>query len=218
MLFRSVLLVLGAYEPSVWNIRWTPETRIVGVFVSGYHHQAVAGIPRSMPVFIGGYDDKTSCGYFYVTREKTGEIDRLLQNVFGKTASSYYLASNGELNIGNSFGLPTTQSNDTKAENYRDTSAPLAGLAGLDELVKQGKMRLAKAEDYSNGVKSNFSAEIFSSPLPPRLNHLRGYVVLAKMKYPTDLYGANSTTFIVPKGVPVPEGNPGHSRVIDLNK
>ncbi|TNF56120.1 MAG: DUF2339 domain-containing protein, partial [Burkholderiales bacterium] len=40
---RPVVLVLGAYEPSVWQIRRNAGTRIVGVFVTGYHRQAVAG-------------------------------------------------------------------------------------------------------------------------------------------------------------------------------
>jgi len=31
---KNVALALGAYEPTVWNIRWTPDTKIVGVYVA----------------------------------------------------------------------------------------------------------------------------------------------------------------------------------------
>lgn len=44
-----------------------------------------------------------------------------------------------------------------------------------------------------------------------------GYVVLKPMRIPAGLYGAHSATFIVPRGVARPEGNPGHSRILDYN-
>jgi len=31
-----VVLMLGAYEPTVWNIGWTQGTQIVAVMASGY--------------------------------------------------------------------------------------------------------------------------------------------------------------------------------------
>ena len=34
-----VVLMLGSYEPTVWNIGWSPGTRILAVLVSGYHAQ-----------------------------------------------------------------------------------------------------------------------------------------------------------------------------------
>src|ERR1051326_7344533 len=39
-------------------------------------------------------------------------------------------------------------------------------------------------------------------------------VVRAPMRYPADLFGASSMRFLVPRGVPVPEGDPGHSCVM----
>lgn len=40
------------------------------------------------------------------------------------------------------------------------------------------------------------------------------YVVRKAMTFPAGLHGANSATFIVPRGVPVPGGDPGHSCVL----
>ena len=36
---QPVALLLGAYEPTIWNISWTEGTRIVAVLVSGYHRK-----------------------------------------------------------------------------------------------------------------------------------------------------------------------------------
>jgi hypothetical protein len=41
--------------------------------------------------------------------------------------------------------------------------------------------------------------------------------VLKPMQFPAGLYGAHSATFFVPKGVPLPTGNAGHSAVLDFN-
>lgn len=34
---KPVVLMLGAYEPNIWNIGWSEGTRILAVLASGYH-------------------------------------------------------------------------------------------------------------------------------------------------------------------------------------
>src|ERR1051326_7344532 len=63
----------------------------------------------------------------------------------------------------------------------------LPGEAGLLQLLEEGKLE------------------------PGRNGEL---VVRAPMRYPADLFGASSMRFLVPRGVPVPEGDPGHSCVM----
>ena len=41
---QPVVLILGAYEPTIWNIGWSKGTTILAVLVSGYHRQALAGL------------------------------------------------------------------------------------------------------------------------------------------------------------------------------
>ncbi len=40
-----------------------------------------------------------------------------------------------------------------------------------------------------------------------------GWKVKAKMRFPSGLHGGHSTKFFVPKGIPIPDGDPGHSCV-----
>jgi hypothetical protein len=46
----------------------------------------------------------------------------------------------------------------------------------------------------------------------------RGYsgvqVVRQKIRFPPGLYGAHSVTFLIMKGAPYPDGDPGHSCVV----
>lgn len=45
-------------------------------------------------------------------------------------------------------------------------------------------------------------------------NSLGEYIVRDKIRFPAGLYGAHSVTFLVMKGAPYPDGDPGHSCVI----
>jgi uncharacterized membrane protein len=223
---RDIVLALGAYEPSVWNIRWTPQTRIVGVYVSGYHRQAIAGLDPDIPVLNSSYDNRGTCGYFYMARDNAAKADIQVQRIFGRPAMAYYIASNGQLEIGRPLnGASTTQSNRLTVKSFRDHESPLTGEAGLEQLMREGKLRPARRDDMLAWEEMRR----LTSGQPP-LNivdrqppHEAGrilrntYVVLSPMRFPAGLYGAHSATFIVPRGIPLPEGDPGHSRVLDIN-
>lgn len=50
-----------------------------------------------------------------------------------------------------------------------------------------------------------------------RRTGLDTYVVQKKIRFPAGLHGANSATFVMPRGVPAPDGDPGHSCVVTEN-
>lgn len=56
-----VALMLGASNPTIWNISWTDETKITAVFVNGYYRQRVAGLKNSTPLLISTYEDNGPC-------------------------------------------------------------------------------------------------------------------------------------------------------------
>lgn len=41
-----------------------------------------------------------------------------------------------------------------------------------------------------------------------------GYRIIKKMRFPAGLNGGHSVRFMLAKGVPMPEGSPGHSEVL----
>jgi uncharacterized membrane protein len=223
---KNVVLVLGAYEPSVWNVQRSAGTKIVGVMLSGYHRQALAGVASSVPVLQSSYSMGAPCGYFYMTRENAIKADQVVRRVFGRSASSYYIANDGRIDLGEpaTSASAFSQSSETTVDSYRDKNAPLSGKAGLAQLVAEGKLRIATDADFEA-----FRVEWRKRQNPSGLNvvtgssarrsgaRYEGYVVLAPMQFPASLTGANSTTFIIAKGVPRPSGKEGHSTVLDLN-
>jgi hypothetical protein len=225
---KPVVLMLGAYEPTIWNIGWSRGTKVVAVLVSGYHRQAVAGLEKNTPMLNSSYDNRGTCGYFYVTSDNLGPLNPLARKLFGRAVDLVYPATNGKVVVGEPLGegISLVTSSETPPESFHDKSAPMAGPAGVEDAVSKGLLRkatVADAEAWAEAVAQNSpkrdvppvaGADAAKRPRPAFYN---GYVVLKAFTYPAGLYGGNSVTFIIPKGVPKPDGNPGHSAVYDFN-
>jgi uncharacterized protein YecT (DUF1311 family) len=224
-----VVLMLGAYEPTIWNIKWSEATRIVAVVASGYHRQAIAGLDPAIPTLNSSYDNKGPCGYFYVGENDLGKINPMSRRFFGQAVDLVYLAKQGKLSVGEPLppGVKLITSSATPPESFHDKAAPMAGPAGLEDAVKKGLLRKASKVDVDAWV----NAVIASTPVldvpsiagvgrskPQRPDLHNAYVVLKTFTYPAGLYGGNLATFFIPKGIPLPTGNPGHSIVYDFNR
>ncbi len=225
---KPVVLMLGAYEPTIWNVGWTPKTRIAAVLVGGYHRQAVAGLERSTPLLNSSYDNKGPCGYFYVTPDSLEKLNPLARRVFGRAVDMVFPATKGKVVIGEPLakGTALVTSGAITPESFHDRNAPLAGPAGLEDAVRKGLLRKATAADadaWSEAVLQNMPQRDLPPvagqgvPRPPKPSLVNGYVVLKRFTYPSGLYGGNLATFLIPKGMTKPEGNPGHSSVYDFN-
>lgn len=225
---KPIVLLLGAYEPTIWNIGWSEKTNILAVYVSGYHRQVVAGLEKTTPVLVSTYDNRSPCGYFYVTQDNPGPLNPLSKRIVGRPVDMVFPAKNGKVVIGDPVSAETrlVTSRHVTPESYHDKSAPIAGPAGLVDAVNKGLLRKATAADaeaWSDAVLQNAPQRDIPPvagqgiPRPPKPPIYNAYVVLKPFVYPSGLYGGNSATFLIPKGVPKPEGNPGHSAVYDFN-
>ena len=225
---KPVVLMLGAYEPTIWNISWTRNSYIAAIVLSGYHHQVAAGVPKDVPVMTATYDNKNPCGYFYSSSEGNEKINPLARRLFGRPVALFYPVKDGRVTIGDPVadmtGLLTAR--DNPPEQHFDQTAPLAGMAGLEDGLKRGLLRRATQQDADEWFAADAAATPArdeppvaggKEPKSPRISPHEAYVVLGPFRYPAGLYGGNSATFFVPKGVPAPSGNPGHSAVYDFN-
>lgn len=225
---KAVVLMLGAYEPTIWNIGWAPQTRIVAVLVGGYHRQAVAGLEQGTPLLNSSYDNKGPCGYFYVTPDNLAPLNPLAKRVFGRGVDMVFPATNGKVVIGEPLatGTALVTSGAITPDSFHDKTARIAGPAGIEDAVRKGLLRKATAADaeaWSEAVLQNTPNRDLPPvagqgvPRPPKPSLFNAYVVLKPFTYPSGLYGGNSATFLIPKGMPKPEGNSGHSSVYDFN-
>lgn len=225
---KPVVLMLGAYEPTIWNIGWSTGTNILAVLVSGYHRQAVAGLEKDTPLLNSSYDNRGSCGYFYVSNDNLTALNPMARRVFGRSVDMVFPAEKGRVVIGEPLRADTdlVTSPDVSPASFHDKDAPVAGPAGLEDAVRKGYLRKATAEDADAWVDALMQNQpqrdvppVAGKDIskPPRPHMHNAYVVLKPFTYPAGLYGGNSATFLIPKGVPRPDGNPGHSAVYDFN-
>lgn len=221
-----VVLMLGSYEPTVWNIGWSSGTRILAVLVSGYHRQVVTGLPAGVPTMVSTYDNKGACGYYYVTAEKAGTLNPVARRVFGRPIDMVFPAREGRVVIGSPLTASTALITDQSAkppQSFRTPDSQQAGPAGLEYAVSQGLLRRASQADADAWLAARAARAV--ADIPPiaggrpagRITMHNGYVVQKAFVFPAGLYGAHSATFFVPKGVPRPTGNAGHSSVYDFN-
>lgn len=224
---RPVVLVLTAYDPTVWRVGWTAKTRLVGVVVSGYHGQALIGIDKQTPRVISSYRKKGSFDYFLahdasprllamndtVKRLVGREIDRFENK---PTGGVFYVGERPN------DATEVIYSDDLKVADYDDAPKvapgqpkPLpAGEKGLAQLVLEGKLRLATRADINAWIdKASEKYKRFNPDLRVEsyMEFGHTFVVRGAVTLPEGLVGAHSAAFIIPDGVAFPGGPRGHS-------
>lgn len=221
-----VVLLLGAYEPTVWNVGWAKGTRILAVVVGGYHRQAIAGLPATVPVLVSTYDNKGSCGYFYVNPDDVSNLNPMALRTFGRRVDRVYPAASGRVVVGDALvNVEMVTVKGASADAFRNPNASLAGPAGIEQAVRQGLLRGATAADLAAWRRTLAATR----DLPPvegaraatepsgNAALYQVYVVNKSFKMPSGLYGAHAVTLIVPRGVARPTGELGHSQILDYN-
>lgn len=219
---KPVILMLGASEPTIWNVGWTVGTRIVAVFANGYHTQRVAGLRKNTPLLLSSNDNKGPCLVGYFSGGKISSTEQnLSRKLFSRDIAGFSKVVDGRVVVGEPVTPDQTliTSSHTPPESFRDKKAPLAGAAGLEAAVRKGILRRATvrdAEKWREALKQKYAKQNLPPPnIPPDL--FNAYTVLKEFTCPAGLYGGNRATFYVPEGVAPPKGNCGHSRIYDLN-
>ncbi|GGB48922.1 lysozyme inhibitor LprI family protein [Shewanella inventionis] len=224
-----VALILGAYEPSIWDIKWTEKTKISAVYASGYHRQVVTGLPNNVPVITSSSRQTPNCkSNFYISDKSLNKLNPLSKRLFDKKVTLVTFAQKGKLGFGEAFNTKTEfyTNSGNAIKRHIDPSLPLAGKKGLEQLVSEGFMRKATKEDSDRWAKLKFN--ILKEDLPPVSGgnlesryrpkfSATGYVILKEVRIPAGLFGAHRTNFFLENGVPFPEGNLGHSNLYDFN-
>lgn len=222
-----VVLMLGSYEPTVWNVGWSPGTRILAVLVSGYHRQVINGLPSSVPRIVSSHDSHGACPSFSLSGDRLNSLNAVARQVFGRNVDMVFPARGGKALVSESgaeAGSWVTDRAAQSTESFRLADTPLAGEAGLDDAVRKGYLREATPADARDWQRAAAAARgpgdvppVYGGTKPRPIGMYHAYVVLKPFTLPAGLYGAHSATFFVPKGVPRPKGTLGHSTLYDFN-
>lgn len=214
---KPAALILSAYEPSIWNIKWTEDTEIIAVVARGNNRQEVAGLPKETPVFISTFDNGAKCGYFSKTDGRPEVTNKLSKLLFGQEAEEVY-AFSGE--IGEPYEDTDPElisSDDTTVNSFFDPTATLVGEAALELAVEKGTLRLATEADIKAWIELQKQLHPEKSVDRPAIGSQfpNSYVVTDDFTYPDEISGGIAT-FLIPKDVPEPNGDPFDSTIYNF--
>lgn len=145
---RPVLLLLGAYNPTIWHIGWTEGTQIAAVAAVGYYRQALVGLPEETLVLSRQSGDP--CPYFTDPDEprEVEKMKRLSQILTGRDPDGRFgLMSPGRILIGPPIRAdqPVLTARAVSRAEF-DPEWPLEDF--LLTAIRQGHLKPATAREY----------------------------------------------------------------------
>jgi len=217
---HPVALVLGAYEPAVWNISWTEGTKIVAVAVTGYHRQIVIGVEPETPLLISRgnpCDSSYSWG-------RTNWFSRFSEMLFHRPPDYIEDSSNGKSVLGSPLmaGEQLISSKATSIDDFIDHNLPLAGSAALAQALLEGSIRKSNGDERKIWRKRWIEAHPGTSPQQgsltshPLIADSSTYVIVKPYQIPKGLSATGVPVFFLPPGVPLPKGSVEGAILYDL--
>jgi hypothetical protein len=218
---QPVALILGAYDPAIWNISWTEGTKIVAVAVTGYHRQIVIGTTPDTPILISR---GAPCEWSYIIWGNIDSLNRLSEKLFHRSADAINLSSNGRAVLGSPLvaGEQLITSKATSIDDFIDTKLSLAGSAALTQAILEGSIRKSNGDERKEWRKrwrevhhatSSQTGNLTSHPL---ISDSNTYVILKPYQIPKGLSATGLSVFYLPAGVSFPKGNIDGAVLYDL--
>ena len=211
---KPVVLVLSAYDSTIWNIGRTKNSRIAAVYASGYYKPGIAGLAKETPLRITSFEEQGQtkdgvCPYFYFYQEGAAQktAGKIVRKILGRNVDEYvFKADEGVFYAG-----PMTNRDVVFAgESMLQATGDPQGKRGLARLVQEKAIRPATKADIDAWVKGAARKENVAESEFQDLQEEETYVVLREFRLPKGLYGSNAVAFIIPKGVAAPIGEKGH--------
>ncbi|HEY6898480.1 MAG TPA: hypothetical protein VI279_14570 [Rhodocyclaceae bacterium] len=229
---KRVVLLLGAADPVIWNIAWTPGTTVLAALASGHHRQVVSGLPKGTPLLLSSFSAKHGpCKPLHVGLSlnrgdkrivNRDEIDAFALSITGRKADRVSIPNrHGQVFIGDPVytDKEVLTSPDTPPDSFANSTLPLAGDLALMDAIQQGLIRKTTRGDIEIWKALKPPIALMwdtSSEIKPR-GFWKSYVVMKAFKFPAGMDRIGFTSFYVPKGVPRVEGNQGSATVIYLD-
>ena len=218
---NPIVLMLWAYEPSIWNIIRSENTEIVWVILSGYHKQIIMGLPKDIPILNNIECDNLN---FYISKKTLGSLNIISKKILNKKVDKVYLAKNWKIEIGTPYydNINWIEDINTKPEDF--AKKELSWIPWLEQAVEKGILRKATLDDayaWVDAISENYNKDLPSveweiiKPSRPLL--LNAYVILKPFTFPWWLYWWNSATFFIPKWIEKPKWNWWHSNIYNFN-
>lgn len=206
---KPIFLILSSEEETKWYVPHQPGVKISAVVLMGKGsvefektRPVVTKVFHRLPYEAKRLSPPLARGWI-----GPSEIERL----FGRRPDSWRMAHNGIRFV--------IDNNSLIGEVSQVPDPAKTAAASLERAVRAGVLRRATlddAEQWITALKRKYALQKRAAPdIPADLYN--AYVVLKRFVYPEGLTGGERATFYVPKGVPEPTGDYGHSKIYDMN-
>lgn len=235
---KPVVLVLMGDGPNVWQVETCQGVVIAGVLATGRGRQAVIGIDSNTPLRLLSRTASISCPILRryegqghrrggAAPGSPGDWEEFQQSVEAITGlrDTQYVSGRGMRQI--ALG---PQGNSCR-NGYQQPRAPLrlahypaegtvsSGRAGVDELIREGRIRRASTRDIESWISGAEMRDYQGSNLKWVTQALRSlqseskaFVILEKIRIPTGLHGAHRLFFLIPEHVEKPDPVSTHAQ------
>ena len=220
---QPVVLILSNYRPVQWRVGQMAAAKLAGVVLVGFKKAELIGLPNTIPVFNATLPDAAECrleSNFYVSTDHGLDAaeaqqlaaETLSQQLFHRSALGITSEQAGNrIIVGTKWNAPEDvkpfYSDDGGDVFKRDPDLLLPMELGLEQLRANGAVRRATAAELAPWEAAQRAGRIgvwrFGG-----IN--RAYVLLRKTELPDGLRGVD---FLLPEGVPMPDGWDRDSRV-----
>lgn len=206
---KPIFLILSSEQETKWYVPRQPGVKISTVVLMGKgsvefdkNGPVVTKVFNRLPYEIKRLSPPLVQGWI-----GPAQIERL----FGRRPDSWRMAHKGIRFV--------IDNNKLIGEVPQVPDPAKTAAADLERAVRAGVLRRATlddAEQWINALKRKYALQNRAAPdIPADLYN--AYVVLKRFAYPEGLTGGERATFYVPKGVPEPSGDYGHSKIHDMN-
>lgn len=211
---KCVILLLSAYHPIIWNIYTAPQTDLRAVLAGGHYEQMIRGMKAEVQTKNrhGNYmnDSNDRClNYYYGSDEIAAAAEELnigLKNVQVLSQPA----------VGEEVELSAYEYSPQIVDGEFLSLDILPEKAGLEQLIREGKIRKVGKEDTAAIKAAGYSFIDGVSPQgyrdPFQYGGMRVYLMLRQFaKMPSGLAGSGRIILMIPEDLKMPDNNGGHS-------
>jgi hypothetical protein len=229
-------LLITARQAANWHIKSNKPDTLWGVYATAEEPQRVLGVsaPTRVQEHYSAFGDQ--CGFYWTKKLQVYALYDFTKVLFGKPYIALPTVNNGKVHIQSiepmaakpqiekvSIAVPAF--NKEKTPELAPINQPVIAVkaapkfANLNDALRAYVIRPGTPGDLDRFKQRYASAnnKAVGKNFDESFLHRSLYVITSDFTYPEGLYGAHSVTFIIENRVPYPQGNPGHSVVLDMN-
>jgi hypothetical protein len=235
-----VALLLTAKQTAFWKINVGKNSSLWGAYITAEEPQRVVGLGKDVMLQEHYSNLNDPCGFYWLPSLQVHKLYDFSKKLFGQPYLQLIKIEDGAVNIKGidvdsiasaemplieprtlSAGSTSGQAQSKEIATTNDTK-PIAAETrkpmNLNEAFRANQIRPGSKTDIER-FKSRYltaNQKTLGKSFDDFTQWMPIYIITSDFTYPENLGGANAVVFILDSQAPFPQGDPGHSLVLDM--